>query len=115
MEKSITNFISSLVTSYTNCQDRILKDFYLTAIKDVLVLLDINPSLEYDELTKEKIATLSPDRKALKKEIHSIFDCTLEEHKLRILAGHLNAYLKAKNPDIKELEKNVVKSMLKML
>ena len=117
MNKSETQIISSLARSYTNCNDKVLKDFYLTAIKDILTIIDVSSSPErYEELTSEEmIMTLSQDRKSLEENVKNIFGHTLEEHKLRILAGHLNAYINAKNPSIKELEKNVVKSILKIL
>lgn len=117
MKKMEIKILSSLATSYAGCEDRVLKDFYLTAIKDVLILLNISSSLErYEELvSEEKAAALSPNERALEKEIENIFGHTLEEHKFRILAGHLNDYINAKNSDVKELEKNVVKDMIKIL
>ena len=117
MNKSETQIISSLARSYTDCNDKVLKDFYLTAIKDILAILDVSTSPEqYEELTsKEKVAALSPDRKSLEESAANIFGYTLEEYKFRILAGHLNAYINAENPDIKELEKNVIKDMIKIL
>lgn len=117
MNELYIQIISSLATSYINCNNKVLKDFYVTAIKDILILLDIDPIFDrYDELvSKEKVATLSPDRNALEKETQEIFGCTLEEYKLRILAGHINAYINAKNSKIKSIEKDVVKDMIKIL
>lgn len=117
MKKSEITVISSLARSYIDCNDKVLKDFYLAAIKDVLIFLDISSSPERcEELASEKkVATLSPDRKTLEESVENIFGHTLEEHKFRILAGHLNAYINAKNPNVKELEKNIVKNMIKIL
>ena len=80
-------------------------------------ILDVSTSPEqYEELTsKEIFAALSPDRKSLEESVANIFGYTLEEYKFRILAGHLNAYINTKNPDVKELEKGIVKDMIKIL
>ena len=117
MNELYIQIISSLATSYIDCNNKVLKDFYVTAIKDILILLDIDPPFDqYNELvSKDRVAMLPTNRNALEKEIKNIFGCTLEEYKIRILGGHINAYINAKNSKIKSIEKDVVKDMIKIL
>lgn len=118
LTKEQIKIIHSLATSYMSCKnDEAMKDFYDLALSDILILLDIDLSPdEFKNLTsKEYITSLVTDKEKLDSDIREIFGWSLEEHKLRILLGHLESYFKTNDKKHKEFEENILQDILRAL
>lgn len=118
LTKEQIEIIHSLATSYMSCKDnKVMRDFYDLALSDILILLDIDLSPdEFNNLiSKEYITSLATDKEKLDNDIQDIFGWSLEEHKLRILLGHLKSYFKTNDKKHKEFEKNILQDILRAL